>query len=221
MKQLKMLWRCRETAYPDNPWQGFRYRPFSGSEEDVRAWLDICKNGLLPPDAGEEYYRDLLVNWRDYRTRDTWLVEMGGSPVATVTAIVHPGSPAGLCPYGGGRSFLQGPGGGRTDEPHRLRRFLGSGCETADLTTDDFRIPAIRKLPVRRLPAGGLGRGYGRAVGNHSAGPGPLTGRDGEGGRAARRACCCPSRSAGSCPLLIAPAERKDVSCPIGTPPNI
>ena len=90
MKQLKMLWRCRETAYPDNPWQGFRYRPFSGSEEDVRAWVDICKNGLLPPDAGEEYYRDLLVNWRDYRTRDTWLVEMGGSPVATVTAIVHP-----------------------------------------------------------------------------------------------------------------------------------
>lgn len=127
MKQLKMLWRCRETAYPDNPWQGFRYRPFSGSEEDVRAWLDICKNGLLPPDAGEEYYRDLLVNWRDYRTRDTWLVEMGGSPVATVTAIVHPGSPAGLRPYGGGRSFLPGPGGGRTDEPHRLRRFLGSG----------------------------------------------------------------------------------------------
>lgn len=80
MKQLKMLWRCRETAYPDNPWQGFRYRPFSGSEEDVRAWLDICKNGLLPPDAGEEYYRDLLVNWRDYRTRDTWLVEMGEAP---------------------------------------------------------------------------------------------------------------------------------------------
>ena len=40
MKQLKMLWRCRETAYPDNPWQGFRYRPFSGSEEDVRAcWI--------------------------------------------------------------------------------------------------------------------------------------------------------------------------------------
>ena len=36
MKQLKMLWRCRETAYPDNPWQGFRYRPFSGSEEISR-----------------------------------------------------------------------------------------------------------------------------------------------------------------------------------------
>lgn len=52
MKQLKMLWRCRETAYPDNPWQGFRYRPFSGSEEDVRAWLDICKNGPAPAGCG-------------------------------------------------------------------------------------------------------------------------------------------------------------------------
>ena len=144
MKQLKMLWRCRETAYPDNPWQGFRYRPFSGSEEDVRAWLDICKNGLLPPDAGEEYDRDLLVNWRDYRTRDTWLVEMGGSPVATVTAIVHPEARRGYVHMVAAAPSCRGLGVGGLMNRIACAVFWEAGCETADLTTDDFRIPAIR-----------------------------------------------------------------------------
>lgn len=144
MKQLKMLWRSRETSFPENPWKGFDYRPSTGSAEDIRSWVEICKHGLLPPEAGEDSYRDLLVNWKDYRTSDTWFVEREGTPVATVTAIVHPETRRGYVHMVAASPECRGQGVGGLMNRIACAVFWEAGCEAADLTTDDFRIPAIR-----------------------------------------------------------------------------
>lgn len=88
--QLKMLWNCKETRYPENHHPLFHYRRFTASDADINQWLSICKHGLIGEDAGYETYEQLLKNWKDYSPQDTFLIEQGGVPAATVTAIVHP-----------------------------------------------------------------------------------------------------------------------------------
>lgn len=156
MKQLKMLWRCRETPYPENPAGGFYYRRSTGTKADRQAWLDICKNGLLEETAGEDAYRDLLVNWKDYHTGDTWLVEERGRPAATITTIIHPQERRGYVHMVAARPSCRGLGVGGLMNRLACAVFWEAGCTIADLTTDDFRIPAVKSyLSAGFLPVAG------------------------------------------------------------------
>ena len=69
---------------------------------------------------------------------------MGGSPVATVTAIVHPEARRGYVHMVAAAPSCRGLGVGGLMNRIACAVFWEAGCETADLTTDDFRIPAIR-----------------------------------------------------------------------------
>ncbi len=140
--QLQLYWRCRETPYPA---QGdFTYRCFTGSDADIAAWISLCKHGLLPPEAGREAYEQLLLRWEDYQLADTLFVEQDGKPVATVTAIVHPAKKQGYVHMVAAHPACRGRGVGALLNQLACARFWEAGCESAWLTTDDFRIPAVK-----------------------------------------------------------------------------
>lgn len=142
--QLKMLWNCKETRYPENHHPLFHYRRFTASDADINQWLSICKHGLIGEDAGYETYEQLLKNWKDYSPQDTFLIEQGGVPAATVTAIVHPAERQGYVHMVAAKPDCRGKGVGRLLNQLACARFWEQGCQTAVLTTDDFRIPAIK-----------------------------------------------------------------------------
>lgn len=143
MKQLKMYLRCGPAAYPEaHP--TFRYRACTAAEEDVAAWLAICKNGLLGPDAGTAEYRRYLLEWEDYRMGDTFFATLDGEPVATMTAIVHPQNRQGYVHMVAAKPECRGRGVGGFLNRLACARFWERGCQSATLTTDDPRVPAIK-----------------------------------------------------------------------------
>ena len=143
MEQLKMYWRRQPIAEPDWP-EGFRVRSFDGSAADMERWLAICKEGLLGPDAGEPEFRQCMLEYPDLDTRNILLIEKDGEPAATITAVVHPLQNLGYIHMVACRVRFRGQRLSQPMNAAALSVIWDAGCRGAYLTTDDFRVPAIR-----------------------------------------------------------------------------
>lgn len=143
MSQLKMFYRCKETQYPENKGL-FTYRKSTGSLDEMKVWVDICKNGLIKDEAGFEIYKSYLNDWKGYQTEDTFFVDMNGEAVATITAIVHPENKQGYVHMVAAKPECRGKGVAKILNQIACAKFWESGCVSAYLTTDDERVPAIK-----------------------------------------------------------------------------
>lgn len=143
MEQLKMYWRRQPIGRPVWP-DGFHARSFDGSKEDVGRWLLICKEGLLAPDAGEPEFRQYMLDYPDLDTRNILLIEKDGEPAATITAVVHPLQSLGYIHMVACREKFRGQKLSQPMNATALGVIWEAGCHGAYLTTDDFRVPAIR-----------------------------------------------------------------------------
>lgn len=85
-QKLKMIFFPKNTQIRHLP-EGYTVRNFRG-DEDILPWVELCKNGLLADDAGEEAFAERITNVKGVNaTTDLFFIEKDGKPVATVTAV--------------------------------------------------------------------------------------------------------------------------------------
>lgn len=145
MQQLKMRIITNKVNEPTLP-EGFNIRVADDdSMSDRQAWVNICKNGLLPEDAGVQYYEDVLIRHEGYKTGDTFFVvkKSESIPVATVTTICLSEN-EGYVHMVAACDDARGLGIGNYLSEYALYNLTRQGRYNIWLTTDDFRVPAIK-----------------------------------------------------------------------------
>ena len=145
MRQLMMIHLLDEIPVKPAP-EGFFIRNWKpGEEED---WVEICKYGLLGPDATiNEWNSAILGQGHLDPAADTFFVcrESDGTPVASITGFVR-NDGIGDIHMVACREDARGHGIGEFMLSHAMRKLradLPGDGHRVELTTDDWRIPAI------------------------------------------------------------------------------
>jgi len=133
--------RKQERALPD----GYRYESFRGTPEDVDDWKTIIMEEPAPRDGADSCYHLMIETYPDcVAQNDIHFIENEkGERVATITTITHKDG-TGYVHMVKAKESERGKGLGHAMAGFSLRVFEERGIERVILTTDDFRIPAIK-----------------------------------------------------------------------------
>ena len=145
MEQLKMRWTddhspAPELRIPD----GCEIRRFTELDGALDAWLDIVQYGLSDGRKDAGYYKSVMLDWPGYSEDRNFFVVADGEPAATLTVICHPENKEGYIHMVACKEKFRGRGFGTLLNTLALKVLKEEGMETAYLTTDDWRIPAIK-----------------------------------------------------------------------------
>ncbi len=144
MQQLKML-RYQGKVIPRPLPDGYRYEFFSGTDAEIDDWVTICRHGLLPADGGVEYFKSTIMDYPDLNPMQDlfYVVDNDGRRVATSASVCHKNG-EGYLHMVAALPECRGKGIGHAMLSHALEMMEARGCTHAVLTTDDFRLPAIK-----------------------------------------------------------------------------
>ncbi len=141
--QLKMYWKVVPKEFP-KPFGTVTYRKYNGTLQDRLDWLEICKNGLVGDDAGEEKFNESFYGRPDFADDDLYFVFDDGKPAATICGIYEQGSGLGYVHMVSVHSDARGKGlGGYVNDIIQAHLSLDP-CKLVFLTTDEWRVPAIK-----------------------------------------------------------------------------
>lgn len=124
--------------------EGFKVVKFSG-EDDIKAWVEICSDGLIDPATGFERFRCELVELDGPDPyRDTYFIEKDGEKIATYTVVPDMWSTGmGYIHMVAVKSAYRGMGLGSFIADDSLRKLIDMGKEKIFLLTGDTRLPAL------------------------------------------------------------------------------
>ena len=143
MKQLKMR-RSGTSVQPRALPDGFVYEFYNGSAEQISDWLRIC-HGALIPDMSEQWFTSTILEYPDLcPERDLLFVveQETGRRVATTAAVCH--GTEGYIHMVAALQDVRGKGIGHAMLRYALEILENRGCTYTVLTTDDFRLAAIK-----------------------------------------------------------------------------
>ena len=141
MKQLKMYWKAEPSTYPENTPE-WHYRTYDGSQRDRDAWVEICTHGLLGPGA-EQPFEKYMSSMEIFDENSLFFVEHDGEIVATIAALTDQNK-VGLFHMVGAARECRGHGVGNLLAKIAKARLWECGATHAYLTTDEFRVPAVK-----------------------------------------------------------------------------
>lgn len=150
MNQLKM-YKYIEPCECEESFNGFTYRTYNGEQSDRDAWHEICKDGALFDGEGN-YFERYLIKQPGYREDLVFFVLDGERPVATITILdkqvkqmmYYREETIGYVHMVAVHPDYAGRGLGGYLNRIALAALYRIGCQGAWLTTDEFRIPAIK-----------------------------------------------------------------------------
>lgn len=145
MAQLKMRWRAQPVKEIPVP-KGCTMKKFDRPEE-IDIWLDICKNGLIEPDAGQEEFESNIRNHPDLcPEHDLIFVLCDGEYAATIAAIYHPETESGYIHMVAAKPEFRGRGIGNWMNYLALSQITREHPETryCQLITESWRKAAVR-----------------------------------------------------------------------------
>ena len=118
---------------------------FSGSEEDIAGWKRIMMDPPSPPDGADSCYHLMIETYPDVVPEKDifFIVSPSGEKVASFTAVTHKDG-SGYLHMVKARLSERGKGLGHVMAEKAVGEFSRRGCKTVILTTDDFRLPAIK-----------------------------------------------------------------------------
>lgn len=124
---------------------GYRFVLFDESERDIADWKAIMMDPPAPQDGVDSCYRLMIDTYEDIdKKSDVHFIENAqGERVATVTTITHRDR-SGYVHMVKAKQSERGKGLGQAMAQYVLRIFEQRGIDTIVLTTDDFRLPAIK-----------------------------------------------------------------------------
>ncbi len=145
MEQLIMYWKNdgKPAEYPEVP-EGLRLTTVPELADGIDKWLDIVQYGLSDGRQDEAFYNCVMVGHENYDAQYNYILMDGDVSVATVTVIFYPEEKRGYIHMVACKKQYQGRGIGTYLNKLTVYLLKSHGMETADLTTDDWRIPAIR-----------------------------------------------------------------------------
>ena len=146
MEQLVMRGSKEKTPEcPDAPdWGEFTCRTFDGSDEDIDKWLEIVAHGLTGEKLAPDFFRKCMYEHGELEYDKFFIVEADGDSAATLAVIPNYEKKEGYIHMVACKEEYRGRGIGTRMNAEAVRALHRAGMETAYLTTDDFRIPAIR-----------------------------------------------------------------------------
>ncbi len=143
MKQLKMRRAAMPVKKRELP-PGYAYQSYTGQEEQVEDWLTLCLDALIP-DRDPKWFATCITEYPDLcPQRDLFFVveQSTGARVATSAAVCH--GDEGYIHMVAAAPSVRGKGIGHAMLSHALFALEERGCTYTVLTTDDFRLAAIK-----------------------------------------------------------------------------
>ena len=155
MRQLKMLRPSAPVVHHDLP-AGMHYEFYKGTDAEIADWLTL-NDGAILPDCDPHWFRDLILNYPDVVPAEDlfFVVTDDGRRIATSASVTHANG-AGYVHMVACAPEYRGRGIGRAMLSYSLEILEQRGCPYIYLTTDDFRLAAIKTyldagfLPVLR-----------------------------------------------------------------------
>ena len=139
-----MRWR-NGGVLPDMPDFGdFTVRSFDGSDSDIEKWLDTVQYGLTEKREDADFFASCMLSHRNIEYDKIFIAEKDGDAAATLTVICDYINKEGYIHMVACKPQYRGRGLGNALCVLSVRTLMLAGMETAYLTTDDFRIPAIK-----------------------------------------------------------------------------
>ncbi len=150
MLQLKML-RPSASIIPRALPESYSFALYRGTESEVTEWLDMCFKGQLlpenPPESGEyrDWFKATVLDYADLNPAEDiiFVLDPEGRAVASICAVKH-GEDQGYIHMVAAHPDFRGKGIGHAMLAHALEKLEARGCAYSILTTDDFRIAAIK-----------------------------------------------------------------------------
>ena len=145
MSQLIMNWKNngKEVSFPSAP-SGCAIVRFTELEGAVDKWLDIVQYGLSNGRMDEKYYHDVMTSRENYREDKCFFILENGEAVATVAILCNYEKKLGYIHMVACKEAFRGKGYGTLLNRICEYTLKSEGMESAHLTTDDWRIPAIK-----------------------------------------------------------------------------
>lgn len=145
MKQLVLNWnrnsdKLFEIFLPD----GFSFRCSSGSMQDIDFWLEIVQYGLTEGKQNAEFYKSAMESHPDYLAEHVYFVEKDGIPCATISVFCNNNTKHGYVHMVAAMPSVRGKGIGIALAEFAINCLIQADMKDAHLSTDDFRIPAIK-----------------------------------------------------------------------------
>ncbi|MBO4327556.1 MAG: GNAT family N-acetyltransferase [Clostridia bacterium] len=143
-QQLKMIRRSGPVKQVPLP-EGYTFEYFTGLREQIEDWIEICREGLISPLSGEEAFMAAIANYPDLKpAKDLVFVRDGkGERVATIAFVLHSNG-AGYVHMVCCKKAHRGRGIGDAMNSFALSRLEERGAAYSYLTTDDFRLGAVK-----------------------------------------------------------------------------
>ena len=144
MQQLMMYRPAGAPRFcPEWP-EGYSVSRYRGPE-DIPSWLECCKNGLIPEDAGTDVFFEAILDCPDVRMdEDVLFLDHDGRHVGTVTAVLHPDGSWGEMHMVGLQSAFRGRGLSALLNRMCIEKLEAQNARFIELTTDEWRRAAVR-----------------------------------------------------------------------------
>jgi len=145
MEQLIMYWADDGTpaVRPTVP-EGLRLATLPELSDGIDQWLDVVQYGLSEGKQDEAFYQSVMIGHAGYNPFYCYLVMDGKQAVATITVIFYPETADGYIHMVACKESHRGRGIGTYMNQLAVYLLKAHGMKTASLTTDDWRIPAIK-----------------------------------------------------------------------------
>ena len=145
MGQLIMRWKNDGVAAKmPQPIENVTIKNWSETVNPIDKWLDIVSYGLSEKKEGAEYYEKMNFCYKAYTPESCWFFCLNGEEAATVTVICDNESKEGYIHMVANKPCARGMGIGNLMSAFAVYKLKEAGMKTAYLTTDDWRIPAIK-----------------------------------------------------------------------------
>lgn len=142
--QLIMRWINDGKATTLTLPEGVTIETFAQRKNALDEWLDIVQYGLCEKLMDEEYYNGCMTSMDRYDENMCYFIVKDGKSVATITVICNRDTKEGYIHMVACKPECRGQGLGTLLNNIAVFVLKSEGMKTAYLTTDDFRIPAIK-----------------------------------------------------------------------------
>ncbi|MCQ2433110.1 MAG: GNAT family N-acetyltransferase [Clostridia bacterium] len=145
MPQLIMNWTNDGTpaCFPSVP-EGLELRTLPEVENGIEEWLDIVHYGLSGKREDKAFYESCMCGTKYYDPALNFMILCDGHCAGTLTVVCDPEKKEGLIHMVACKEEFRGRGIGTFMITHAVAVLKACGMVHAHLTTDDWRVPAIR-----------------------------------------------------------------------------
>ena len=141
--QLKMRRPSQPVKERSLP-EGYAFRNFGGSEQEIDEWVRLCNFGLMEGSTRETFFETVGNFPNVVAERDCFFViDPAGNYIASSTAVATPEG-VGLVHMVASDPNVRGKGIGHAMLAHTLSMLEERGMKTVELRTDDWRLAAVK-----------------------------------------------------------------------------